>query len=145
MREPDAATGWCHCGAVTLTVPRPPSWVVQCGCSICAKLGVLWAYYPDADGEVTGPTDTYVCNNRVIAFHRCRTCGCTTHWRTLGKDFGRMGINARLLDGFDSAAVQVRVVPGPTPEVFAADWPPSAPTAARSPTHPESRSARRTP
>jgi hypothetical protein len=37
-------------------------------------------------------------------------CGCGTHWETLGQDFGKMGVNARLLDGFDEAAVEVRKV-----------------------------------
>ena len=36
------------------------------------------------------------------------TCGCGTHWQTLGQDFGKMGVNARLLDGFDEAAIEVR-------------------------------------
>jgi hypothetical protein len=34
--------------------------------------------------------------------------GCGTHWQTLGQDFGKMGINARLLDGFDESRVEVR-------------------------------------
>jgi hypothetical protein len=45
----------------------------------------------------------------MIGFHHCPYCGCTTHWKTLGGDFGRMGIKARLLDGFHPAAVEIRL------------------------------------
>ena len=69
--------------------------------------------HPDAEVTVTGETTTYVWNKRVIAFHRCPNCGCVSHWQTLGKDFGRMGVNARLLNGLDWKAIEVRVLPGP--------------------------------
>ena len=118
-------SGSCHCGAVTFAAPSPPDWVVQCGCSICSKLGVLWAYYPDNTIVPEGKTATYSCNNHVIGFHRCVHCGCTTHWKTLGKDFGRMAINARLLETLDRARIQIRVVEQPTAGVFADSWPPA--------------------
>lgn len=93
--------GSCHCGGVRLTVPAPPDWVASCNCSVCRKLGTLIAYYPD-DGAVRieGETRAYIWGDRMIGLHHCPTCGCSTHWRTLGEDFGRMGVNARLLDGF---------------------------------------------
>lgn len=116
--------GSCHCGAVTLKIPNPPQWVVECGCSICSKLGTLWVYYPDNAVNVTGQTALYTCNNKVIALHRCITCGCTTHWKTLGKNFGRMAINARLLHHLDWASTQVRVTEGSTSAVFGDFWPP---------------------
>ncbi len=40
----------------------------------------------------------------MIGIHHCPVCACLTHWQTLGEDFGRMGVNARLLDGFDTGA-----------------------------------------
>ena len=42
----------CHCGQVRIDVPRPPEWVAACNCSLCSKLGTLWAYYPDAEVSV---------------------------------------------------------------------------------------------
>ena len=101
-------TGSCHCGAVRIEAPGPAEWVASCNCSICRKLGWLVAYYPPDGVTVTGPTTAYAWGNRMITFHHCPTCGCATHWQTLGEDFGRQGINARLLDGFDEAAVEVR-------------------------------------
>ncbi|HEY0413457.1 MAG TPA: GFA family protein [Allosphingosinicella sp.] len=103
-----AVAGSCHCGAVRLEVTYAPLWVGMCNCSLCRKLAWLVAYYPDAEVRVEGETTAYVWGDRMIGIHHCRICGCGTHWQTLGEDFGRMGINARLLDGFDPAAVEVR-------------------------------------
>ena len=58
--------------------------------------------------EVEGETVAYVWGDRCIGIHHCPICGCGTHWKTLGEDFGRMGVHARLLDGFDPAKVEVR-------------------------------------
>jgi len=41
-------TGSCHCGAVHIAVAEAPASVKSCNCSICRRLGTLWAYYrPD--------------------------------------------------------------------------------------------------
>ncbi|WP_245896674.1 GFA family protein [Sphingomonas fennica] len=109
---PTPITGSCHCGAVTLTVPHAPEWVNSCNCSLCRRTGALMAYYPDGAVKVTGETRAYVWGDRTIGIHHCPVCGCLTHWRTLGEDFGKMGMNARLLDGFDPDAVEVRKVDG---------------------------------
>src|SRR6478609_5477786 len=46
----------CHCGAVTIEIPRPPETVTNRNCSICRRYGTLWAYYPADDVRVTaGP------------------------------------------------------------------------------------------
>ncbi len=101
----------CHCGAVSLTVTRPPERVTECNCSICRRLGALWAYYTGA--EVTLPnldaTSTYVWGDRCIAFHHCPRCGCTTHYTGIGADADdRVAINARLLPLEADAPVPVR-------------------------------------
>ena len=59
--------------------------------------GTLWSYYRPADVAVTGETDTYVWGDRCLALHRCRECGCVTHWSPLVA-IDRMGVNARLFD-----------------------------------------------
>ena len=100
--------GSCHCGKVGVAVPYAPGdnpdrpFVAICNCSICRKLGQLVAYYPD-DGSVsvTGGTAQYVWGDRMIAFHFCATCGCHSHWTSTGESYGRIGVNARLLDGFE--------------------------------------------
>lgn len=107
--------GSCHCGAVTIALPRAPEWVASCNCSLCTKTGTLMAYYPDAEVRVEGETMPYIWGDRMIGIHHCPVCGCGTHWATLGEDFGRMGINARLLDGFAEAGVAVRLMDNADP------------------------------
>jgi len=94
--------GSCHCGAVRIEVPGAPEWVARCNCSICRKLGQLVAYYPD-DGSVriAGRTAEYIWGDRMIAFHFCPVCGCHSNWTSTGESYGRVGVNARLLDGYE--------------------------------------------
>lgn len=100
----------CHCGAVRLTAPEPPESVTECNCSICRKLAARWAYYPLAEVGLPKPgsTQPYVWGQRMLAFHRCKTCGVATHWQSLDGSKERMGVNARLMDNLDWSTVRVR-------------------------------------
>ena len=100
-----AIHGSCHCGAVKVRVRNAPEWLGSCNCSLCAKTGNLMAYYPD-DGSVSveGATATYIWGDRMIAHHHCPTCACRTHWSSTGESYGKIGVNARLLDGFGVSA-----------------------------------------
>ena len=100
--------GSCHCGKVQIEVPSQPAWVADCNCSLCRKLAWRVAYFPPDEVTIRGETTAYVWGDRMIGIHHCSTCGCGTHWQTLGQDFGKMGVNARLLDDFDEIAVEVR-------------------------------------
>ena len=101
----------CHCGAVRFSVVRAPETVTECNCSLCRRYGVLWAYYDV--GEITVlteplPTDTYGWTGRYVDFHRCRTCGCVTHWVPRAAGRQQRGVNARLLPVEVLAAARVR-------------------------------------
>lgn len=104
----------CHCGAVTITLAALPSEVTDCNCSLCRRYGALWAYYPAGQVAVSADpaTDSYAWNGRHIDFHRCRRCGCVTHWqpRDAGRD--RRGVNARLLPPDILAAAHLRHLDG---------------------------------
>jgi hypothetical protein len=105
----------CHCGAVTLAIESPPETVTDCNCSICRRYGVLWAYYPPQQVRVSaGPTDIYMWDDRSIEFHRCRNCGCVTHWAAVDKSRARMGVNARLMAPDVLARARVRCLDGAT-------------------------------
>ena len=95
-------------------MPGAPEWLASCNCSICRRTGALVAYYRPADVRVEGKTATYVTGDRFIRFHHCPVCACHTHWsanpEALAGDLPedvravlaeRMGVNARLLDGFE--------------------------------------------
>ncbi len=106
-------TGSCHCGAVTIEIDRAPADVTSCNCTICHRLGVLWAYYRPAEVRIHGSTSTYRRGDKTIDFHHCATCGCTTHWAPIeGRDLDRMGINARLLEPDVLGAARVRRLDG---------------------------------
>ena len=91
----------CHCGSVRLEVDTPPSEVTECNCSICRRYGVLWAYYPPDQVRMSSPdppTNVYMWGSRSIEFHRCRNCGCVSHWIAMDPGVDVMGVNARLMD-----------------------------------------------
>jgi len=108
-----AVTGSCHCGAVRIAVPGAPEWAARCNCSICRRTGALVAYYRPDEVQVDGETATYLTGDRLIRFHHCPACACHTHWSANPEALDgelpdelrdvlatRMGINARLLDGY---------------------------------------------
>ena len=98
----------CHCGAVRLEIDAAPAEVTSCNCSICRRYGTLCAYYSPAQVRISGPTDVYVWGDRCIEFHRCRTCGCFSHWTPVDPTYDRMGVNARLMEPDVLAAARVR-------------------------------------
>ena len=106
----------CQCGAVVIEVAAAPSKVTDCNCSICRRLGALWAYYLADEVDIHSAADAtlaYVWGDRMLAFHTCRTCGCTTHWSGLyANPRGRMAINARLLEPGELAKLTVRKFDG---------------------------------
>src|SRR5688572_24205475 len=102
----------CHCSAVRIEVPRAPTELTSCNCSICRRVAGLWAYYRPAEVRVTGRTVTYRWGDRTLDLHRCETCGCTTHWTPVDPAGDRMGVNARLMDPAVVDAARVRRLDG---------------------------------
>lgn len=106
----------CHCGAVRLEVESAPEELNDCQCSICRRLGALWAYYSPKQVRIvppSGATSVYLWADRIIEFHSCRVCGCSTHWAPVDKTYDRMGINARMMPPEIVAAARIRKSPGP--------------------------------
>jgi hypothetical protein len=89
---------------------------------VCAKRGALWAYYEPAQFRLTTARDrvsTYQWRSYTAQHHHCGVCGCGTYsdlvqWVDGKPDFSqvKIGINARLLDDFDLAAVPAETVDG---------------------------------
>lgn len=105
----------CHCGAVRMEIARAPETVTSCNCSICRRLGTLWAYYAPRDVRLVPPegaTFAYVRGDRTLEFHTCKTCGCTTHWAPIDKTTDRMGVNARLMPQEILARARIRHLDG---------------------------------
>ena len=112
----------CHCGAVTVAIPRPPEALTNCDCSICRRYGTLWAYFESPEVSIDaapGATEEYSWGRKSIAFVRCGTCGCITHWRPLAAKRGtRMGVNARNFAPEQLGPVRIRLLDGAVTESY---------------------------
>jgi hypothetical protein len=123
-RIPMTITGSCHCGKVAFEIDGDlPDTLTRCTCSFCAKRGALVAYFrPDQlrDIGVDGLGSIYRWNTKLVAHHFCATCGCATYsdspdfqpdgrW---DKKTRRLGVNARLFDDYDAAAMPMTVIDG---------------------------------
>ena len=112
----EALVARCHCGQVTITLPRRPDEIRQCNCSLCSKTGFLGIYYRPDEVVVAGELDSYVRSDleeACITNWRCSHCGCATHWTGLGRYAdGRMGVNARMLDSSLLEGVPLKPVDG---------------------------------
>jgi hypothetical protein len=108
--------GSCHCAGVRLVISEPPAYAIKCNCSICVRLGALWAHFESAMVKIDGHpqnTSAYVWGKDTLSTIRCRTCGCVTHWEALTPEAGaEVGVN---LNNFDRQLIQsipVRIFDG---------------------------------
>jgi hypothetical protein len=101
----------CHCGAIRLHVRQLPRTVTSCNCSICRRYGALWAYYKPTSVRIEAPKhglSKYSWNQRIRDYHRCKRCGCVTHYTYRGRQRNRtIGVNAA--NFAPSALVGVRI------------------------------------
>ncbi len=102
----------CHCGSVRIQVETAPTELTSCNCSICRRLGGLWAYYAPSQVRAAGKTSVYIWGDRTLELHHCPSCGCTTHWTPIDPALERMGINARLMDPAVIAPARIRRLDG---------------------------------
>jgi hypothetical protein len=117
-------TGSCHCGKTAFRIDAEiPAELTRCTCSFCAKRGALLAYYELGQFALTVlPADdaVYRWQTKQVAHHFCAHCGCATFsdspaFEPDGKWDGktrRIGVDARLFDGFDAALAPVSVIDG---------------------------------
>lgn len=99
--------GECHCGAVKIFLPFMPEKATKCNCSVCRRLGAIYAYFEQGTVTITGHpenTEEYISGDRTLRNVRCRTCGCATHWEPLKLVPGiKGGIN---LNNFDPKLIE---------------------------------------
>jgi hypothetical protein len=106
----------CHCGAVRISVPDRPEYLVDCNCSICRRNGALWAFYTAKSIKLSGHpenTTAYIWGRRTIRTMHCKVCGCITHWEPLAADAEEtVGVNARNFEASAIEGVRVRKFDG---------------------------------
>ena len=109
-------TASCHCGAVQIVVRQLPRTVVSCNCSICRRYGALWAYYKPSSVAIEAPKDglsKYSWGRRIRDYHRCKVCGCVTHYTYRGKQRKTtMGVNAANFAPSELVGVRIRHLDG---------------------------------
>jgi hypothetical protein len=111
----------CHCGAVTIHIPRQPETLTNCNCSICRRYGVLWAYYKQSEIRLDaepGATDEYAWGDRKIRFIRCSNCGCVMQWKAFDTNHDRAGVNARNFDPLMLGPVKILRLDGAGTEEY---------------------------
>jgi hypothetical protein len=97
--------GACHCGAVAFTVELDLAGALQCNCSICSKLGAVWAFAPKSKmtmksgGEALGD---YQFGKKRLHHRHCTRCGVETFAEGTAPDgTATVGVNLRCLDGVE--------------------------------------------
>jgi len=109
-------TGKCHCGNVTLTIPRLTETTTSCNCSICHRYGALWGYLTCNEVQVDVGQfglGSYEHGDKCISFKHCNQCGCVTHYTaTEAWDSDRLAVNYRMFDPREVANIDVRYFDG---------------------------------
>lgn len=109
-------SGSCHCGAVAFTVEVDPEQSLKCNCSICSKLGAVWAFAPKAKFTLTAgqaEQGDYLFNTRDLHHRFCTRCGIESYAEAVAPDgTPTVGINLRCLDGLDVDKLSPRAYDG---------------------------------
>ena len=104
--------GGCHCGRITIELPRTPEYLNQCNCTSCTKLGTLWGYYAGGEVTLSGEPKAYRRADSVppvLNLNFCDQCGTTTHWSpTEYASFDRIGVNMKMFDRAKLKGLEVR-------------------------------------
>ena len=107
----ETVEGSCHCGDVKFSVKLNLSSLVRCNCSICSKLGALWAFAPRSDlvplceDSVYGD---YQFGQKTLQHHFCKNCGVEAFAEGQAPDgTPTVGVNARCLDDIDISEIPV--------------------------------------
>ncbi|UTV26593.1 GFA family protein [Photobacterium atrarenae] len=106
----------CHCGNVQISAASVPDEVAQCNCSICRRYAASWAYYTPQEVTVEFKQEKsvhYIWGDKEVEFHRCRLCGCITHYVTTPEcDADIFAINMQMAEPELLSTIPVRKIDG---------------------------------
>jgi hypothetical protein len=100
-------TSTCACGAVEITIGKPPEYIYDCNCSLCRKTGAAWGYFAPAEVTSVGETIPFIRKDKlqpIVAIHSCAQCATTTHfvltdsYKAQHPGIDQIGVNMRLFD-----------------------------------------------
>ncbi|KAJ7250660.1 Mss4-like protein, partial [Mycena rebaudengoi] len=105
--------GNCHCGAIRYTLECAPlRHAKSCNCSICSRLGVVWAY-PLRQSLTVHDQDTlveYQFGSRRIRHGFCGVCGVSVWEHFVDPARLDMGLNVRAINEFDWSALEIEKI-----------------------------------
>lgn len=105
MSETKHYVGSCHCGAVAFDVDLDVSGALKCNCSICSRLGAVWAFAPRANFKLKSGADKqgdYQFGKKSLHHRFCTQCGIETYAEGAMPDgTPTVGINLRSIEGLD--------------------------------------------
>ena len=105
MAESKTYSGACHCGAVAFSVDLDLSGALKCNCSICSKLGAVWAFAPKSKFRLKtaeARLGDYQFGKKHLHHRFCPSCGIESYAEGVALDgTATVGINLRCLDGLD--------------------------------------------
>ena len=108
--------GSCHCEKVKFELLVTPNHLTECNCSICYRIGAIWAHAAESEiliSCVENDLTNYSWGDKSIKFFTCKTCGCTTHWKSVDTEqSARMAVNARMVDRANTKGIKVRQFDG---------------------------------
>ena len=100
-----AYQGACHCGAVAYSVELDLAGALKCNCSICSKLGAVWAFAPKAKFTLrsgAAQQGDYQFAKKALHHRFCSRCGIESYAEGTAPDgTPSVGVNLRCLDGVD--------------------------------------------
>jgi hypothetical protein len=112
----DSNTATCHCGRVRIHVRKLPRTLTSCNCSVCRRYGALWAYYKPSSVRIDAPKSAlakYSWNRRIREYHRCKKCGCVTHYTYRKKhSWATVAVNASNFELTAIAGARIRHLDG---------------------------------
>jgi len=112
----DRFEGSCHCESVRFTIAETPKWLTDCNCSLCRRLGTLWAHVNIDSVTIDAAKDatiSYIQGDKTLAVHSCKICGSTTHWENLDPgESAQMAVNFRLCSTADIGKFDIRKFDG---------------------------------
>ena len=98
-------SGSCHCGAVAFNVEVDPEQALKCNCSLCTKLGAVWAFAPKSRFALrSGAAEQgdYQFGKKRLHHRFCSQCGIESYAEATAPDgTPSVGINLRCLEGVE--------------------------------------------
>ncbi len=110
MTKP-ALSASCHCGAVTWSLAERPGKLVRCNCSLCRRVGALWAHAEQAGATFSydpAKVVKYAYGDKTLTVVSCAVCGNTTHYEGLGEYADRCAVNASMANPAELDGIPVK-------------------------------------